>query len=136
MKSITFVFLLSILLFAACKQENKYDSLAKDLCTCMRPMAELQQKFMKLAEEGNQEGAMALMSEAMAADSIGQACLQNLEKTHGIVEGEDEEAKAMEALKKACPDVVAIMEQSAAPQMPPMEELEGLMPDSTGAQEE
>jgi hypothetical protein len=48
-----------------------------------------------------------------------------LEKKHGVIEGEAEENKAMDALRKVCPDIVAMMEEaSAAPGIDPEDMME------------
>ncbi|MCB0518528.1 MAG: hypothetical protein H6577_10125 [Lewinellaceae bacterium] len=119
---------LSLLAFSCTNNppQDKYDAMAKDLCSCMKPMMELQNEMMQVLGSGNQDGMAALMEKAQQINTEGEACVAELEKKHGTINGAEEEAKAMEALRKACPDIVAAMEQTAAPNMMegdlPMEE--------------
>jgi hypothetical protein len=119
--------------------QDKYEAMAKDLCTCMRPMMELQTEMMQMLSGGDEAAMAALMEKAQKVNSEGEACVAELEKKHGTIEGEEEEAKAMEALRKTCPDIVAAMEQSANPgmmegDMPPMDEegMEEMPMDTSG----
>lgn len=106
-------------------KKDKYEAFADDLCVCMRPMADFQKQLTTLFESGNQDSVMAMMAEGQKIDADGQACIAALEKKHGVIEGEEAENKAMEALRKVCPDIVAMMEEaSAAPSMAPEEMME------------
>ena len=100
--SIKTLFFLALIVIS-CKTKSKYDLFAEDLCTCMKPMAELQKKLMALTESGDQAGMMSLFDEASKVDEEGQACIMALEKKHGVIQGPEEEAKAEEAMRKACP---------------------------------
>ena len=50
-----------------------------------------------------------MKDEAMKVQSDGAACVAALEEKYGVVEGEENEAKATAALQKACPEIVALM---------------------------
>ena len=132
MKTLSTFIVLAALLAASCKQKDKYELFAEDLCICMKPMAELQKKLMTLSESGDEAAMQALFEDASKADQEGQACMLKLEEKHGRIEGPEEEEKAMNALRKVCPDIVAMMEETAGPQMPemPLEEREGEGSDS------
>ncbi len=132
---------MTILAAAGCGQKkDKYDAFAEDFCVCMKPMADFQKEFMAMMEEGRQEDMMAMLEKSQQIDQDGQACMAELEKKHGLIEGEEAEAKAMEALRKACPDIIAMMEEGAAPAPAPEDFLEEeMMPemeagDTTGQQ--
>lgn len=118
--------------------QNRYDAMAKDLCSCMKPMMELQNEMMKVLGSGNQEGMSELMQKAQQVNQEGEACVAELEKKHGTINGQEEEALAMEALRKACPDIVAAMEQSAPGgdmmegDLPAEEGMGGMPQDSSG----
>lgn len=86
-----------------------YDEMAEGFCKCMQPMYEFQKEVMKLMGEGKEEEVKAMKDEAMKIQSEGQACVEALEKKYGVVEGEENEAKATAALQKACPEIVALM---------------------------
>jgi hypothetical protein len=130
--------LLVCLAAAGCKSKDKYEAMAEDLCTCMKPMADLQKKLMSMIDEGRQEDIMNLSEEAQKVDEDGQACIRQLEKKHGQIKGAEEETKAMDALRKICPDIVELMEATADPEMmmPDTlpEDLDAVAPDSLSGQ--
>ena len=86
-----------------------YDEMAKGFCECMEPMFEFQSKLMKLLEAGDQAGVEALRDEAMKVQEDGESCIVALEAKYGVVQGEEAEAKATEALEKACPEIMELM---------------------------
>ena len=116
MKNMTLIVLFFAILTAGCaSKKDKYQAFAEDLCTCMRPMAELQKEMMQLMSEGRQEEIMGLLEKGQKIDEDGQACITSLEAKHGRIESEEEETKMMDAMRKACPDIIQLMEESAAP---------------------
>lgn len=119
-------------LFLAACGGDKYGSMAKDLCSCMQPMANLQKEINQLVAEGRQNEISSLFEKADAIDTEGAACIEALEKKHGIIKNAEEEAKAMEAMRKACPDIVALMEgaEDMDPEDMPMDEASEMMPDT------
>ncbi len=125
MKNLTKLFVFVTVLAASCApKKDKYEAFADELCVCMRPMADFQKQITKMFEEGNQDSMMAMIAQGQKIDEDGQACIEALEKKHGIIEGEEAENKAMDALRKVCPDIVALMEQSEAPGLAPEDMLE------------
>jgi hypothetical protein len=138
MKNTIKLFVAAAVLAAGCSpKKDKYEAFAEDLCTCMRPMADFQKELTAVFESGSQDSVMAMVTQGQKIDSDGQACIAALEKKHGIIEGEAEENKAMDALRKVCPDIVAMMEEaSAAPGMVPEDMMEdGEMMDEAELQE-
>ncbi|MCC6727247.1 MAG: hypothetical protein IT258_22270 [Saprospiraceae bacterium] len=141
MKNLIKLSLAFAVIAASCApKKDKYEAFADDLCVCMRPMADFQKEIMTLMENGSQDSVMAMMAKGQKIDEDGQTCIAALEKKHGVIEGEAEEQKAMDALRKVCPDIVALMEEaSAAPNMAPedmMEDgemMEDAAPDTTSA---
>ncbi len=126
MKNSIKLFVAAAVLVAGCSpKKDKYEAFADDLCVCMRPMADFQKELTTLFESGNQDSVMQMMAKGQKIDSDGQTCIAALEKKHGVIEGEEEEKKAMDALRKVCPDIVAMMEEaSAAPSMAPEDMME------------
>lgn len=115
MKKIFFA-LMILMVFATCKQggdKTNYDQMAKDLCSCMRPLADVNEKIKDLVKEGKTDEVAALFAEVEKIASTGEACAQSLEEKYGMVEGE-KEVKATAALKKNCPDIARMLEQSEA----------------------
>ena len=111
-----FQVLMILVIFAACKntgEKRDHDQMAKDLCGCMRPLADVNTQIKKLVTEGKTEEVSALFAKVEAIAKDGEACANSLELKYGVVEGE-EEAKASAALKKHCPDIAAMLEQSEA----------------------
>ncbi|GEM_PF-2252292 len=120
MKNSIKLFVVVAVLAASCApKKDKYEAFADDLCSCMRPMADLQKELTAMFENGQQEAAMAMMAKGQKIDEDGQACIAALEKKHGVIEGEEAENKAMEALRKVCPDIVAMMGEASEPGLMP-----------------
>jgi hypothetical protein len=145
MKNSIKLFVAAAVLVAGCApKKDKYEAFAEDLCKCMRPMADFQKELTAVFESGSQDSVMAMVTQGQKIDEDGQACIAALEKKHGVIEGEAEENKAMDALRKVCPDIVAMMEEaSAAPGMVPEDMMEdgemmedAEMPEGAGAPEE
>jgi len=86
-----------------------YDAMAVEFCACMKPMFEFQEKIMKLAQEGKNDEIEALRDEALKVQTDGQTCVMAIESKYGVVEGDENEAKATAALEKVCPDIMAMM---------------------------
>ncbi len=113
------------MLAASCApKKDKYEAFADDLCVCMTPMADFQKEITKMFDEGKQDSVMAMMAKGQKIDEDGQACIAALEKKHGVIEGEEAENKAMDALRKVCPEIVAMMEEANTPNMAPEDMLE------------
>ncbi|MEM6317320.1 MAG: hypothetical protein AAF960_06600 [Bacteroidota bacterium] len=115
MKKIFYTALL-LLTFAACQQSGNgkdYDQMAKDLCGCMRPLADINTRIKKLVREGKTDQVASLFTEVERLSKDGEACANSLEKKYGAVEGESE-TKASAALKKHCPDIAQMLEESEA----------------------
>lgn len=108
------LFLIFIVLGIVNCQNNSqnYDQMAKDLCTCMRPLADINLKIKTLLDDGQTEAVASLMTQVEKLSSEGEKCANALGEKYGIVEGENEIA-ATKALKKHCPDIATMLEQSA-----------------------
>jgi hypothetical protein len=129
MKNTFKLFLFFAILSAGCApKKDKFQAFAEDLCTCMKPMAELQKEVMQLADEGREDEIMSILEKGQKIDQEGQACIAGLEAKHGTIETEEAEGKMMEAMRKACPEIVQLMEESAAPAPEEMLEEEDTLP--------
>lgn len=109
-----FPIIMLLVIFAACKNtgaQRDHDQMAKDLCGCMRPLADVNTQIKKLVTEGKTEEVSALFAKVETIAKEGEVCANSLELKYGVVEGE-EETKASAALKKHCPDIAAMLEQS------------------------
>jgi len=116
MKKTLLAIMTMVLIFTACKNGGKqknYDQMAKDLCGCMRPLAEVNKQIKSLVSEGKTQEVSALFAKVEAIAKEGEACASSLELKYGVVEGESEK-KTSAALKKHCPDIAAMLEQSEA----------------------
>ncbi len=118
MKKSLLLALIAVFAFGCKNSKDKYEAFAEDFCKCLEPMAELQKKYKEMMESGDPSGMDTFIQEATKADEEGQVCMADLEKKHGRITGEQEETLAMEALRKVCPDIVALMEQPVNPLMP------------------
>ncbi len=112
-----FLAIMTLVTFAACKNggdKTDYDQMAKDLCSCMRPLANVNNQIKTLVAAGKTEEVSNLFAKVEEIAKEGEACANSLELKYGVVAGESEE-KASAALKKHCPDIAAMLEQSEAP---------------------
>lgn len=109
----TFYALVALVFFAGCSGGDKtdYDQMAKDLCSCMRPLADVNKKIKTLVAEGKVEEVAAIFADVEKIAKEGEACAKVLEDKYGVVEGESE-IKASAALKKHCPEISEMLEQS------------------------
>ncbi len=90
-----------------------FDKMAEGFCSCMRPMFAFQKKILELAEEGKEEEIESFREEAMKVQEDGESCIAALEAKYGVIEGDENETKATEALKRACPDIMELMGEVA-----------------------
>jgi hypothetical protein len=125
MKNSVKLFVAVAMLAASCApKKDKYEIFAEDLCKCMKPMADFQNQITDMLAAGGEDSLMTKLQEAQKIEMDGQTCIAGLEAKHGKIEGEEAEGKAMEALRKVCPDVVALMEQVEEPTLSPEDFLE------------
>ncbi len=87
--------------------------MAIDLCQCMRPLADMNKEIKRLVEEGKTSEVAALFSEVEKLATEGENCANALEDKYGIVDKKSED-KASAALKKHCPDIAEMLEQTEA----------------------
>lgn len=97
------------ILLSSCKGKDPYSEMADAMCKCMKPMAEMYNKIEQLSTSGNTQELQALMGQLEQTAEEAEECTGRMEEKYG--EPEDEE-KAKETLKKACPEVAAIMEKA------------------------
>lgn len=95
----------------ACNSGKNYDKMAKELCACMQPLADLNVKLQQAQSTNDQATMQQLFDEVERVANQSGDCANDLEKKYGLVDGDDEQ-KATEAMKKACPEIAAIVEQS------------------------
>jgi hypothetical protein len=87
-------------------------------------MADFQNEITDMLATGGEDSLMAKLQQAQKIEMDGQACIADLEAKHGKMEGEENEKLAMDALRKICPDIVAMMEQVEEPMLAPEDLLE------------
>ncbi len=93
--------------------EIDFDAMAKGFCNCMRPMFEMQERLTKLAEAGKEDEIAAMRDHIEQVEKDGENCVYALEEKYGVVEGAKNEERANEALKRACPDIMELMNAAA-----------------------
>jgi len=116
MKKIFLAVLALVVIFTACKNgatKRDYDQMAKDLCACMRPLADVNEQIKSLVAAGKTQEVAALFAKVEEVAKEGEACASALELKYGVVEGESEK-KTSAALKKHCHDIATMLEQSEA----------------------
>ena len=113
MKKILFVILTLATALTTCKNggdKRDYDQMAKDLCTCRRPLAEINNQIKDLVAAGKTEEVAALFVKVETIAKEGEECISSLELKYGVVEGESEK-KVTTALEKHCADIAAMLAQ-------------------------
>lgn len=111
-----FLAVMTLVFFSACSNggdKQDYDQMAKDLCSCMRPLADINEQIKNLVAEGKTAEVATLFTKVEEIAKEGETCATSLEEKYGVVEGESE-TKTSAALKKHCPDIAALLEQSEA----------------------
>jgi hypothetical protein len=97
-----------ILAVSGCKKKDSYDDMARAMCDCMKPMAEMYNKMQALTAGGDTEQLANLMGDLERVASEAEACTSEMEKKYGEPKDPD---KADEALRRICPEVVSAMER-------------------------
>lgn len=88
-----------------------YDAMAQELCICMTPLMDIQQKITALSAEGKTDEIQDLLSNIEKISENGDECVAMLEAKYGVVENENE-AKANAAFQKACPKIASMLEDA------------------------
>jgi len=108
------LFLLLLCCAVSCQSssgEEEYDAMAKDLCKCMRPLADLNVKVKSLMRQNKMQEVQDLFSQLEKMAEEGEICTGDLEIKYGVIEGEREE-KANKAMKNHCPDIAQMIADS------------------------
>lgn len=92
------------------KKKIDYNAMSKELCACMQPLADWNNKVKETTKTQDEEAIKKLYEELGGISEKSYACAEKLENKYGEVPLEEED-KAAEALHKACPQIAEIMEQ-------------------------
>ena len=112
MKNLLFLLLLCCIISCQSNSEGEeYDAMAKDLCKCMRPLADMNTKVKSLMRQNKMQEVQALFPQLEKMAEEGEVCTEDLEIKYGLIEGEREE-KANKAMKNHCPDIAQMIEDS------------------------
>lgn len=116
MKNLTlFICLFACVSLMSCKgkkMETDYDAMAKELCNCMSPLVEMNEKIQSLTEAGDTEAVGNLFAKMEGEFKKGEQCAMGLEEKYGAMNEPEQEAKAKAAIRKACPKVASMINQS------------------------
>lgn len=82
----------------------EYEAMAEELCTCMKPLVDLQNKVNALSEEE----IRAMVDEIQKISDAGDKCVEAIDVKYGKVVGREAEEKAKEAFIKACPYIAGM----------------------------
>lgn len=103
------LFLALIALISACGSGSKADKIAKEICNCSKPMAEIQEKAKDLMD--NPEAYDKLMTESQAIMEEAEKCMDQLgEKYEKDMEDEALQEEVRASMKKKCPDIASMMD--------------------------
>jgi hypothetical protein len=123
----TYLFLAAFPLLSAigcAEKKDPYDTLAKDLCQCMLPMADFQLAFaeaLENADSADETALQELFAEAEQIDRRTQDCFSSMEEKYGTLGSEEQAEKIFSALEKTCPDIMARLNEGMAPGVAPEE---------------
>ena len=107
MKSNTLILCLVFVICIGCSTEDKYQTAAKEICNCMRPMKELSDKITELSAEGKTEEIQELVADFQEKMVTANTCAEELDEKYAL-EGE-EKTKVLNAIKEKCPDISTMM---------------------------
>ena len=85
--------------------DAQYEAMATELCDCMKPLVDLQNKVNSLTPDE----IRAMTDEIKEVSEESEKCVENLEATYGKIQGRKAEDKADEAFKKACPYIAGMV---------------------------
>ena len=106
--------LLCIICFMSCSNptstngSTNYEAMADELCKCMTPLVEIQQKVIELSENNNLEELQSVLANVEAISNKGDQCVEAVELKYGVVEAENE-AAARQAFENACPNIAKML---------------------------
>ncbi len=86
-----------------------YDSMADELCACLQPVLELTEALQQKQSEGDEAGMVALLDNLEQIMKTSEACVDNVDQKYHLTT-EEAQQKATEALEKACPDIMAMLQ--------------------------
>ena len=116
MKNLTLftLLILTVSLFSckSSKPETDYEAMAKELCNCMSPLVDMNEKIQELTKAGDTEAVGSMFSDLEAKFAEGERCAAALETKYGALNEPGEEAKAKAAIEKNCPKVAEMMNQA------------------------
>ncbi len=103
-----YILLFSLLgLLVACQKKDRHETIAKELCNCMKPLAEQYNRAVQLSDSGRTAELEQLIMDLEVAAEESEACAERLEEQYGDLENEKEAVEA--AMEKACPDIVTMI---------------------------
>jgi len=108
------LFFLVLCCVVSCQSNSgaeEYDAMAKDLCKCMQPLADMNTKVKILMRQNKMQEVQVLFSQLEKMAEEGEICTEDLEMKYGVIEGEREE-KANKAMKNHCPDIAQMIADS------------------------
>ncbi len=111
---ILLIFSVSLISCKGKKMATDYDEMAKELCDCMNPLVEMNEEIQALTKAGDTDAVGAMFAELESKFAEGEKCATGLETKYGSMNTPEEEAKAKAAIRKACPKVADMMDQSNA----------------------
>lgn len=89
-----------------------YGAMAEEMCSCMNPLVEMNEEIQELAQVGDTEAVGEMFSELKSISTEVEQCVLALEKKYGDMNTPEAEAKAKAAIKKECPKIAEIINQS------------------------
>ncbi|MFN7118566.1 MAG: hypothetical protein ACK4TA_17340 [Saprospiraceae bacterium] len=109
MKTIYLACLFIISLLWSCSNNNKNDQIAKELCSCLRPIVNVYQETKGLNENDSPEDIQTAMEKMERAAAESDACADRMNAQYGDLADQQEAIEA--AMERNCPDIVSTMSE-------------------------
>ena len=105
------LFLVIFLSSCNSSQKNKYDAMAEELCTCMEPLLQINDRIQTLVAAEDTEGLGTIYLQFEKELETVEMCALKVEQKYGEMNDQEEEAQAQAALKRKCPKVSELINQ-------------------------
>ncbi len=85
-----------------------FEAMADELCACLQPVLQLTRDLQQKQSEGDEAGMAALLDNLENIMKTSEACVDGVDQRYSVT-NEAEQRKATEAMERACPDVMAML---------------------------
>lgn len=94
---------------SSCKKQSDINQIAKEFCTCMKPVVDIYDKSQSLSSEDDLDKISAAIEEIEKAVRASEECAKEIDSKYGNLDEREQELQA--AMQSACPDVMQKMNE-------------------------